>query len=325
MHEIALYVEKADESRPFNGENGEALSDPVPGLNESLTAAHIGALSSCLTAIDGIFDTFLSMDIYSIRCLPVFNFVRVAYAVVVLIKLYFSASTPNSELGKVINKDNMKVEEYLEKLLDKFRLVAADDKSSPASKFLFVLVMLRSWFQKQGTAPFPPFQPHKSQGGDSAAAKANDSISNPAQQQSRQQQQQEQKNEYSQANTPLRLLSEIATGNRGDQNAAGVADNTNAQAFPPWFNNPNQSQSFMYDSTTSVQDGGMNMSGMSGVMPYLNSSFNADFDYTNIGDGFEQAMGLTFGGLGPNPGDPGYESMRYALEGLPGLSMFQFQ
>ncbi len=89
------------------------------------------------------------MDVNDIRCLPVFNFVRVAYAVVILIKMYFAASSTKSELGKVIDKDNMKVEQHVEHLLDKFRATAADDRSRPAAKFMVVLAMLRSWFQKQ--------------------------------------------------------------------------------------------------------------------------------------------------------------------------------
>ncbi|UKZ79220.1 hypothetical protein TrVFT333_006970 [Trichoderma virens FT-333] len=148
MHEMALHSDTmSDQWRPpFNT---EALKDGIIN-SEPLSAAHINALSACLTAIDGIFNTFLSMDVLSIRCLPVFNFMRVAYGVVILIKMYFSASSPGSEMGKVIHKDNMRVEYYLEALLDKFRATAADNKCRPAAKFLVVLAMLRSWFFKQG-------------------------------------------------------------------------------------------------------------------------------------------------------------------------------
>jgi hypothetical protein len=302
MHEIALSVEKADEMRPpFNA---DVLRDPVPGLNESLTAAHIGALSSCLTAIDGIFETFLSMDVYSIRCLPVFNFVRVAYAVVVLIKMYFSASMPNSELGKVINKDHMKVEEYLEKLLVKFGEVAAADKSRPAAKFIMVLAMLRGWFQKQGkTEDSTPSLPVQSS---SDLALKPDTGTPPTSQQQPQPQPQPRTNEYNPVG-PLQLLSEIATGNRSDQMTA-TPNLAATQAFPnSWISNAvPPAQPIMFDPTSN------------GVMPYLNSSFNADFDYSNLSDGFEQAMGLTFGGImGP---DLGVQGMEYLFEGVPNMT-----
>ncbi|KAJ6445837.1 C6 transcription factor (War1) [Purpureocillium lavendulum] len=148
MHEAVLHSETPPDGfrPPFNT---EIIKDGMLG-SETLSAAHINALSSCLASVDGIFATFLAMDVSTIRCLPVFNFVRVAYAVVVLMKMYFSAASPQSELGKVIMKDNMRVEFYLDALLDKFRTTAADDKCRPAAKFLIVLAMLRSWFLKQG-------------------------------------------------------------------------------------------------------------------------------------------------------------------------------
>ncbi|GJN83676.1 hypothetical protein PLIIFM63780_007225 [Purpureocillium lilacinum] len=150
MHELVLHTQTPTDGfrPPFNT---EVIKDGMLD-SETLSAAHINALSACLIAVDGIFSTFLGMDVLNIRCLPVFTFVRVAYGVVVLMKMYFSASNPQSELGKVINKDNMRVEFYLDALLEKFRVTAADDRCRPAAKFLIVLAMLRSWFLKQGKA-----------------------------------------------------------------------------------------------------------------------------------------------------------------------------
>ncbi|EHA57305.1 hypothetical protein MGG_09276 [Pyricularia oryzae 70-15] len=136
MHEIALRIE-------------EDAGGGCVGEDAALTPAHVSSLSACLAAVDGIFDTFSSMTPEDVRCLPVFNFVRVAYATVLLIKMYFAASAPGSELGKVIDKEEIRVEEHLGRLLDKFRMAAAGNRSRPAAKFHIVIAMLRSWFQKQ--------------------------------------------------------------------------------------------------------------------------------------------------------------------------------
>ncbi|KAL7928094.1 hypothetical protein V8C35DRAFT_333723 [Trichoderma chlorosporum] len=225
MHEMALHSDTMSEQWRPPFDTG-ALKDGIVN-SEPLSAAHINALSACLTAIDGIFNTFLSMDVLSIRCLPVFNFMRVAYGVVILIKMYFSASSPGSEMGKVIHKDNMRVEYYLEALLDKFRATAADNKCRPAAKFLVVLAMLRSWFFKQG----------KEGGGGTATPDDGDAPSSSSQQKQQQQQyaaqgtqqqqqqlqqqlQQQQRLQPQQqsiqqsVNTPLQLLSEVATTGR---------------------------------------------------------------------------------------------------------------
>ncbi|KAH8891886.1 hypothetical protein GQ53DRAFT_647871 [Thozetella sp. PMI_491] len=300
MHEIATQADFLDQQP-----GGEGDSVELP-----LTPAHINAISACLTAIDGIFEVFLGMDVASIRCLPVFNFVRVAYAVVILIKMYFAASAEKSELGKVIDKDNMKVEQHVEQLLEKFRATAADDRSRPAAKFMVVLAMLRSWFQKQKQTggpgmsstpapgsgkdtptPFPSESPYQARK-DGATPQLPTAYS-------------------STANTPLQLLSEIAA----NDSAANKSDMAPGQA---WLLRPQPAQPFMYDNaerapaTTAVTPDSTNASSLDstskmtpgfpqmyrgGTIPWVNGNWNADFDYTSLGTDFAQAMDLTLADL----------------------------
>lgn len=202
MHEMALHARPVGQLQP------PIMTDTLrDGLlaAEPLSAGHISALSACLTAIEGLLETFLAMDVATVRCLPVFNFVRVAYAMVMLIKLYFSAASPGSELGRVIRKEDMRAGHYLDRLLDKFRATAADDRSRPAAKFLVVLVMLRSWFSKQARGsgsdaapqqmPTPAATATPGTAGEVRRGSSNDP---PPQSQT--------------VNTPLQLLSEVATG-----------------------------------------------------------------------------------------------------------------
>lgn len=174
MHEIALQTENGNDD--FNAPyTAESTKEALIG-DAALTPAHIRALTACLVAIDGIFDAFLGMDVQSLRCIPVFNFVRVAYATVVMIKMYLFASSPNSELGKVINKEHMKVEQHLNALLDKFRAAAAGGRSRPASKFMIVLAMIRSWFLKQQA--HNPFAVQSKDGAATQTAKEKDAAAN---------------------------------------------------------------------------------------------------------------------------------------------------
>jgi hypothetical protein len=200
----------------------------------------------------------------------------------------------------------MKVESYLDGLLEKFRATAADDKSRPAAKFLMVLVMLKTWF-------------HRSKGGKLAAAKV-DSIwhqapnaegETPAQtpapsgalisQPSLLQQQQQ--TDYSPANTPLQLLSEVATGgtprpeSRNQYSSNGWHQN-NQQASQPQQQQPPVPQQVPFNfndpNSTNQMPTGYNM--MYGPMGNIdpNLGIPQDFDFS-IGDGFEQAMGITLG------------------------------
>ncbi|KAI9704891.1 MAG: hypothetical protein M1836_006671 [Candelina mexicana] len=148
MHEVVMHVDHDvdDFKAPFTE---ETLKGAGLQAQDLLTPAQVNALSVCLISIHGVFDTFLAFDLDTTRTIPVFHFVRVAYAAVVLIKMYLVAATPGSELGKIFGLQDIKVEPYLDSLLDAFRAAADDDHSRPASKFLMVLVMLKTWFQRQ--------------------------------------------------------------------------------------------------------------------------------------------------------------------------------
>ena len=285
MHEVAMHVDHNVEEfkPPFSEESlGSNLDEP-----DSLTPAHIGALSTCLTSIDGIFETFLRFDIETVQCLPVAQFVRVAYAVVVLIKMYFAAATPNSELGKVINKDNMKVEQYLDGLVETFKASAADERSRPSAKFLMVLIMLKTWFHRQregkGTQPGPQSLMSMSSPGtlqQETPAETPVETSKPVQRQPP---------GYSPANTPLQLLSEVATGNSGQSRPDGNA------MYPPsndWQQTQPQPYTPSYDPMGQLPPLPQQYANVN--MGNIDPSLGMDLGYA-MGDGFEQAMGMTLG------------------------------
>lgn len=231
MHELALQARELDIRSPCHADilrNGLVQ-------NEKLSIAHINAVSESLMSIQGLLSSFLAMDVFSIRCLPVFNFVRVAYAVVMLIKLYFSAAAPGSELGRIFDKDEMRAGQQLDALLDKFRATAADDRCRPAAKFLVVLVMLRSWFFKQVKAdakgvgtprspmPLVSASPAPQPPGDTPIPQPPDHPST--------------------ANTPLQLLSEVAAG-------SGASRSTpNNRVFPGWNGMRQPAQPFFQEGT----------------------------------------------------------------------------
>ncbi|GKT83690.1 fungal specific transcription [Colletotrichum tofieldiae] len=309
MHEIALHSQMDDIRPPFDT---ATLKDGML-TSLTLTTSHINALSACLSAIDGIFDAFLAMEVPSIRCLPIFNFVRVAYAVVVLIKMYFSATAPGSELGKVIDKDNMKVECYLDALLEKFRAAASDDRSRPAAKFLVVLVMLRN------SGIYTCFPTNRI---DPCGGATTDIPNGPPPMQ-----------EYPAANTPLHLLSEIATNDRSGRMTNSILWN------PPPVSGR---QSFLYDPsavTPTPLDGpgsgpdtassgpmdhstsGTNTGVPNAGTPWLNPAWQVDLQDIGLDMGFAEGMSLEefTSGFGASPGSLS-NGMRYVMAQDPWLS-----
>ncbi|KAJ3552220.1 hypothetical protein NPX13_g11167 [Xylaria arbuscula] len=330
MHEIAL---QSNEERAVPSST-EALAEPIAGLRSNLTPAHISALSSCLMAIDAIFEVFLSLDEATIRCLPIFNLVRITYALVVLLKIYFSASSPNSELGKVINKENMKVTEYIQKLHQKFEDTQAVTKSRPASKFRYVLNLVGHWFSTLGERQGQQNEDEKKNIPKPAPPSRSSSVANTSSSQDarsnantthHQQPQIKTPLEYNSANTPLQLLSEIATGNappRHPHNSGTpLAASSNTLDYPPNWMDPAQ-MAYLYGPRQVLPTSAPAETTMGGSasqplnMSWAPGAFGGDMNYLHMGDGFEQAMGITltgFGGISPD------ENLRMAAQNDPNL------
>ncbi|KAK3955959.1 hypothetical protein QBC32DRAFT_332115 [Pseudoneurospora amorphoporcata] len=372
MHEIVWQNESPDDGK---GDGQTAW------LDGNLTPAHVKALSATLEAIKHIFDIFLSMEIHSIRCLPAFSFVRIAYAVVILIRIHLSVISSKTGLGKVMKKEDIEVEKWIEKLLEKFKATMAEDKNRPAAKFFFVLGMLRQWFQaqKQPTWPkgssrstaeagpsgaatsgtftnsssAPSFAsnqtPRKDNTGDKDLATAASGTSRPTQ--TYKQQQPRASDFTTTADTPLHLLSEVAThesstvptsssssgppppppppppgkptvttrpGPSPSQHTAHMPNNANIILSTPISAAPNgpgagavdwslqRSQPAAHHSpfnisgaspATTVPDMNQQSLGPQDPLPWLSQAFIPEFEPAIFGDGFEQAMDLTLGGL----------------------------
>lgn len=141
IHEVAMHHNhNVDDFRaPFTEESiSGGGSDGA-----ALTPAHVSALSECLTNVHGILRTFLSLELDVIRTIPILFFVRVGYAVVVLMKLYFAVANPASNVGKIIKTEDLKVEQHLDELVSLFRTSSAEGTFRPATRFLVILTKLR--------------------------------------------------------------------------------------------------------------------------------------------------------------------------------------
>ncbi|KAI4205932.1 MAG: hypothetical protein LQ350_000117 [Teloschistes chrysophthalmus] len=149
MHELAMHLDQSLEQAPRSSNPQGKKAETRRAKPEVLTSAHVGALTTCLTSIHGMFDTFLRSTTEDIRTVPVCFFVRVAHAALLLIKMHFAASTPESELGKVISSDDMRVEDYLRRIREILQAGAASDKCRPARLFFLWIGLLQTWFERQ--------------------------------------------------------------------------------------------------------------------------------------------------------------------------------
>lgn len=145
MHEIALHVDHNidDFKPPFLPESRDKNQTD---LN---TAAHIDALTSCLTSAHEALNIISSLDYKTILCLPTVHFGRTSYASIALIKLFSAVSAPDSRLGQVFDPADIKVEYYLDKVIGHFKVAGESNGGRTAAKFSLVLTMLKHWFLKR--------------------------------------------------------------------------------------------------------------------------------------------------------------------------------
>ena len=309
MHEIAMHVDHNvdDFKPPYHESTIAGLMADVK--SQPLTTSHVEALSACLAAIDGVFEVFLKHNIEVVRCLPVANFVRVAYATVVLIKMSLAASNPESNIGKIFVSSNLKAEEYLDGLIKIFQGASAEHRSRPSAKFLLVLMMLKTWFQRRlhGTQK-------AAEAAETNVGGERSEIQQGAPQRSRSAASQtQQPSKYPATNTPLDVLSEVAASSNNHTRSHSVPQSLAPYPQPPTADWSQQAQ-LQQQFSSSYPMNAMSNSGFMDVMNNMDASMGDVMgDNYLMGSGLEQAMGMTLAGFGAYVGDdafflnPGYD------------------
>ena len=147
LHEIALHADHdADEFRP-----PYSLEATRP-TSKKLSPPYISAIMVCISSSQRLIEIFLGMSIEAVRASPRLLWIRLCYAVVILMKLSIAASTPSSELGKIIDPGDCKVLFYSERVIaymDEIATLGSQKKHDVSFRFLRVLSNLNFWFQKQ--------------------------------------------------------------------------------------------------------------------------------------------------------------------------------
>ncbi|KAL2824815.1 hypothetical protein BDW59DRAFT_147147 [Aspergillus cavernicola] len=191
LHENAMVLENySDDSKGADAD----ISSPT-------TASRINALSSSLASIHQAIDTVCSIPATELVNIPTVALARTAFAIVALIKLYSIVTAPESYIGQVIEPSHLKVESYLDKVIAHYTAAGDLPGGVTPGKFSTVLSMLREWFRTR-----------KDQHG-----VLNESLNNSQKGLISSIEPNRIRNITAQVNTPLHLLSEVATGDPKNQ------------------------------------------------------------------------------------------------------------
>lgn len=125
----------------------------IPGV----TSSYIESNAANIHASQSLIDVILGMDIETLRELPVYNFVRMSYAIMVLVKVYISSKTPASKIGSVLNPESLKLGLYLKSLINKLIDAVGPKECRAPYTFLGMLIRFNEWYKSQETnAVFTP-------------------------------------------------------------------------------------------------------------------------------------------------------------------------
>ncbi|KAL1964548.1 hypothetical protein VTN77DRAFT_6845 [Rasamsonia byssochlamydoides] len=142
MHEISMHTDhNIDDFRPPFW--GSFRDEPQV---DRASAAHVDALTSCLTSIHATLEVMMSLDHDTIVCLPTMYFARTSYALVALLKLFAAVTQSNSSLGQVFSPADLKVEEHLDKMIAHLKVSGTRPGGRTAGKFCMILNLLKNWF-----------------------------------------------------------------------------------------------------------------------------------------------------------------------------------
>lgn len=149
MHEIGIHIDHNidDFKPPFLTDMGS--DEPLANI---ATAAHVDALTACLTSIHKTFDIFCSMDWKMFHSIPTIHFVRTSYACVALSKLASVTTRKGTRLANIFNPEDLMVEQSLDKLIQHLNLAGENDASRVSSKFTIVIGMVKAWYVRRGRA-----------------------------------------------------------------------------------------------------------------------------------------------------------------------------
>lgn len=143
LFEIALHVDHAPEDFKAPYQMGEL--HPIQDAEEVPTQVLAESVAGCINSAHALLTTFLLMDVESLRALPVFSYVRISFAAFILAKLSLSAAHPRSRIARVLDKDSLKVQNYMDRAILHVRNIVGNRKSRVPSIFLALLFKLRQW------------------------------------------------------------------------------------------------------------------------------------------------------------------------------------
>lgn len=150
LHEIAMHDEHPPEDfmPPFGLE--KILSVLSIRSDSRPPSSYIDSTAVSISSAQAFLDILIkNMDVDTLRMIPIFNFVRMAYSLITLIKLYISAKTPSSAIGSVLDPKSLKIGYYLNALMETLVEAIGPNECRSPYTFLGMILRFQAWYNSQ--------------------------------------------------------------------------------------------------------------------------------------------------------------------------------
>ena len=151
MYEIGLHPDHSIEefTPPFELANRR----PQDLGKRSLSPAFVQTMVGCVQSAHGLLDSFIALGSNDLRATNVITYVRMAYAVVMLIRMALRSNTAGSELARIVDTEGLRAHIYLEKLRLLLLEASMEGLCRVAAKFLGVVTHLQDWYHRHMSIP----------------------------------------------------------------------------------------------------------------------------------------------------------------------------
>jgi hypothetical protein len=149
LHEIAMHDEHPPEDfmPPFGLE--KILSVLSIQSDSRAPSSYIDSTAISISSAQAFLDILINMDVGTLRMIPIFNFVRMAYSLITLIKLYISSKTPSSTIGSVLDPKSLKIGYYLNALMETLVEAIGPNECRAPYTFLGMILRFQAWYNSQ--------------------------------------------------------------------------------------------------------------------------------------------------------------------------------
>jgi len=112
-------------------------------------SSYIDSTAVSISSAQAFLDILIRMNIDTLRMIPIFNYVRMAYSLITLIKLYISAKTPSSPIGSVLDPKSLKIGYYLNALMETLVEAIGPNECRAPYTFLGMILRFQAWYNSQ--------------------------------------------------------------------------------------------------------------------------------------------------------------------------------